>query len=90
MYWWTPEYLNAQLKLVEVKLPPRFKGCKDDGGAGGDIKQYRCAYAAAPLKKLFSKEFAQSGSPAVKVLRKFKWPNNDARTSSASGSPATR
>jgi glycine betaine/proline transport system substrate-binding protein len=78
MYWWVPEYLNAQLTLVEVKLPPRFKGCKDVG-ASGDVKQYRCAYASAPLKKLFSKEFAQSGSPAVKVLRKFKWPNNEAQ-----------
>jgi glycine betaine/proline transport system substrate-binding protein len=77
-YWWTPEYLNAHLNLVEVKLPPRFKGCKDVG-AGGDVKQYRCAYATVPLKKLFSKEFAQSGSPAVKVLRKFKWPNNAAQ-----------
>ena len=78
MYWWTPEYLNAHLNLVEVKLPPRFKGCSDVG-AGGDVEKYRCAYAAAPLKKLFSKEFAQSGSPAVKFLRNFKWPNNDAQ-----------
>jgi len=79
MYWWTPEYLNAQLKLVEVQLPPRFKGCNDVGGSGGDVKQYRCKYASVPLKKLFSKEFVQSGSPAVKVLRKLKWPSNDAQ-----------
>ncbi|MBA2642818.1 MAG: glycine/betaine ABC transporter substrate-binding protein [Actinobacteria bacterium] len=76
-YWWTPQYLNAQLNLAEVKLPPRFKNCQDDGSQGGDVKKYRCAYAAAPLKKLFSKEFVQSGSPAVKVLRKFKWSNAD-------------
>ena len=79
MYWWTPEYLNAHLKLVEVQLPARFKGCNDVGGSGGNLTQYRCAYAAAPLKKLFSKEFAQSGSPAVKLLRNFKWPSNDAQ-----------
>jgi glycine betaine/proline transport system substrate-binding protein len=78
MYWWTPEYLNAHLKLVEVQLPPRFKGCKDVG-AGGSVRQYRCRYADVPLKKLFSKEFVDSRSPAVKVLRKFKWPNNDAQ-----------
>jgi glycine betaine/proline transport system substrate-binding protein len=75
-YWWTPQYLNAQLNLTEVKLPPRFKGCLDDYG-GGDIKKYRCAYDAYPLNKLFGKEFAGSGSPAVKVLRKFKWSNAD-------------
>lgn len=76
-YWWTPQYLNASLDLVEVKLPPRFKGCKDDASAGGDIKQYRCAYDAYPLMKLFGKKFAQSGSPAVKVLRNFRWSNAD-------------
>jgi glycine betaine/proline transport system substrate-binding protein len=76
-YWWTPQYLNASLNLAEVKLPPRFKGCKDDASAGGDIKLYRCAYDAYPLNKLFSKKFAQSGSPAVKVLREFTWSNAD-------------
>ena len=76
-YWWTPQYLNQQLNLAEVKLPPRIKGCQDDASAGGDIKKYRCAYAADPLNKLFSKKFIQSGSPAVKVLRNFKWSNAD-------------
>jgi len=76
-YWWTPQYLNQQLNLAEVQLPARFKSCQDDAGSGGDIKKYKCAYAADPLNKLFSKEFIQSGSPAVKVLRKFKWSNAD-------------
>jgi glycine betaine/proline transport system substrate-binding protein len=76
-YWWTPQYLNAQLNLTEVKLPPRFKGCKDDASSGGNAKAYRCAYDAYPLNKLFSKKFASSGSPAVKMLRKFKWSNAD-------------
>ncbi len=76
-YWWTPQYLNANLDLVEVKLPPRFRGCQDDASAGGGTRKYRCAYAADPLNKLFSKKFAQSGSPAVKVLRNWKWSNGD-------------
>jgi glycine betaine/proline transport system substrate-binding protein len=76
-YWWTPQYLNASLDLVEVKLPPRFKGCKDDASAGGNIRQYRCAYAADPLNKLFSKEFAQNGGRAYSFLRKWKWSNAD-------------
>jgi len=76
-YWWTPQYLNQQLNLAEVKLPARIKGCQDDASAGGDIKKYKCAYAADPLNKLFSKKFIQSGSPAVKVLRNFKWSNAD-------------
>lgn len=76
-YWWTPQYLNKQLDLVEVQLPPRFKGCKDDASSGGGTKQYRCAYDAFALNKLLSKRFAQSGSPAVSLLRKFKWTNAD-------------
>ena len=76
-YWWTPQYLNASLNLTEVKLPARFKGCQDDASNGGNPAAYRCAYDAYPLEKLFSKKFAQSGSPAVKVLRKFQWSNED-------------
>jgi glycine betaine/proline transport system substrate-binding protein len=79
-YWWTPQYLNAQLNLTEVQLPKRFKGCKDDASSGGGVKQYKCAYAADPLNKLFGKKFAQSGSPAVKMLRKFQWSNTDQNT----------
>jgi len=75
-YWWTPQYLNKNLDLAEVKLPPRFKGCQDDASAGGNVKQYRCAYATYPLEKLFSKKFATSGSPAVQVLKRWRWPSN--------------
>ncbi|TML72580.1 MAG: glycine/betaine ABC transporter substrate-binding protein [Actinobacteria bacterium] len=75
-YWWTPQYLNKNLDLAEVKLPARFKGCQDDASAGGNVKQYRCAYATYPLEKLFSKKFATSGSPAVSFLRKWRWPSN--------------
>ena len=76
-YWWTPQYLNSFLNLAEVKLPARFKGCQDDASAGGSTKKYKCAYSADPLRKLFSKKFATSGSPAVKMLRKFQWSNAD-------------
>jgi glycine betaine/proline transport system substrate-binding protein len=78
-YWWTPQYLNSQLNLAEVKLPKPFKGCKDDASTGGNAKQYACAYASYPLEKLFSKKFATSGSPAVAVLKRWKWPSNDAQ-----------
>ena len=76
-YWWTPQYLNKNLDLAEVQLPARFKGCKDDGSAGGPVTQYRCAYDAYPLEKLFSAKFAKSGSPAYTLLRKWSWSNDD-------------
>jgi glycine betaine/proline transport system substrate-binding protein len=76
-YWYTPQYLNAQYQLAEVKLPKIFKGCKEDAKAGGDPKQYACAYSTYPLNKLMSKKFATSGSPAAKFLKKWKWANAD-------------
>jgi glycine betaine/proline transport system substrate-binding protein len=76
-YWYTPQFLNQQYDLVEVELPERFEGCKDDAKSGGDPAQYKCAYDITIIKKLFSKEFAESGSPAYDVLRKFKLTNED-------------
>jgi glycine betaine/proline transport system substrate-binding protein len=75
-YWWTPEYRNAELNLVEVKLPPRGKNCQDDGTTNAPIADYKCAYSSYPLEKVFSSKFVKSGSPAVAVLKRFKWPSN--------------
>jgi glycine betaine/proline transport system substrate-binding protein len=76
-YWYTPQYLNVQLDLTEVKLPARFKGCKDDASSGGGIKQYKCAYGITIINKIVSKKFATSGSPAVKFVKNWKWTNAD-------------
>lgn len=76
-YWYDPQYLNAKYKLVQVQLPARFASCKDDEKAGGDPKGYACGYPTYVLEKLFSKKFVDSGSPAVKVLKKWQWTNAD-------------
>jgi glycine betaine/proline transport system substrate-binding protein len=76
-YWYTPQYLNQQYTLAEVKLPPRTKGCKDDAKQGGDANQYKCAYDVTIIEKLFSKKFAQGGSPAYPVLKNMKLSNAD-------------
>ena len=79
-YWYTPQYLNQQYDLAEVKLPPRTdanKDCKDDAKEGGDPEQYKCAYDITIINKLFSKKFADSGSPAYDVLKKMKLTNED-------------
>ena len=75
-YWWTPEYRNAELNLVEVKLPPRGPKCQDDGSTNAPVADYRCAYSSYPLEKVFSSKFAKSGSPAVAVLKRWAWPSN--------------
>jgi len=76
-YWYTPQYLNQEFDLAEVKLPKRFKDCKDDAKEGGDPAQYKCAYDVTVINKLFSKKFAESGSPAYPVLKKMKLTNDD-------------
>jgi glycine betaine/proline transport system substrate-binding protein len=79
-YWYTPQYLNQEYDLAEVKLPPRTdanKDCKDDAKEGGDPNQYKCAYDVTIINKLFSKKFADSGSPAYPVLKKMKLTNED-------------
>jgi glycine betaine/proline transport system substrate-binding protein len=79
-YWYTPQYLNQQYDLAEVKLPPRTdanKDCKDDAKEGGDPEQYKCEYDVTIINKLFSKKFADSGSPAYDVLKKMQLTNED-------------
>jgi glycine betaine/proline transport system substrate-binding protein len=76
-YWYTPQYLNQQYDLAEVELPPRFEGCKDDAKEGGDPAQYKCAYDVTVINKVFSKKFAESGSPAYDVLKAMKLTNED-------------
>ena len=77
-YWYDPQYLNAQYDLVQVKLPPRFKGCQDDEKKGGDPKKYACEYPLVPRSTRSSAaKFAKSGSPALKVIKKFKWTSKD-------------
>lgn len=76
-YWYDPQYLNGSYDLVNVKLPARTASCKDDEKKGGDPKQYACAYPPYPLDKIISGKFASSGSPAVKVVKNFKWTAKD-------------
>jgi glycine betaine/proline transport system substrate-binding protein len=77
---YTPQYLNQEYELAEVKLPPRTdanKDCKDDAKEGGDPAQYKCEYDVTIINKLFSKKFADSGSPAYDVLKNMKLTNED-------------
>jgi glycine betaine/proline transport system substrate-binding protein len=76
-YWYTPQYLNQEYDLAEVQLPKRTADCKDDAKSGGDPAQYKCAYDVTIINKLFSKKFADSGSPAFGVLEKMKLTNAD-------------
>ncbi|MEU3146941.1 ABC transporter substrate-binding protein [Streptomyces sp. NPDC006999] len=66
-YWWTPQWLNAQVDLVEVKLPEYKEGCD------ADPKKVACGYAQTPLQKYFNADFAKDGGEAARFLKNFNW-----------------
>ncbi|WP_175411692.1 ABC transporter substrate-binding protein [Streptomyces sp. TRM64462] len=66
-YWWTPQWLNAQVDLVEVKLPEYKEGCD------ADAKKVACGYAQTSLQKYFNADFAKDGGDAAQFLKNFKW-----------------
>jgi glycine betaine/proline transport system substrate-binding protein len=78
-YWYTPQYLNSAYQLSEVQLPARGKNCVDSYNPklGSDWSIYKCGYGQTIIDKLISGKFAKSGSPAVALIRKWKWTAND-------------
>jgi len=78
-YWYTPQYLNTAYQLSEIKLPARGKNCVDSYSPklGSDWSIYKCAYGQTIIDKVMSAKFAKSGSPAVNVIKRWKWTADD-------------
>ncbi|NGO69261.1 glycine betaine ABC transporter substrate-binding protein [Streptomyces boncukensis] len=70
-YWWTPQLLQNELDLTEVKLPKFTDGCNEP------VSKAKCGYPTLDLKKFLNKEFADGGSDAAKFLKKMKWTTAD-------------
>jgi glycine betaine/proline transport system substrate-binding protein len=82
-YFYTPQwYADVQgqtptpgvkdpVKLAHVKLPAYKPGCDSNPD------KVDCDYPPYHLNKLISTKFADSGSPAVKLIKNFKWTNAD-------------
>jgi glycine betaine/proline transport system substrate-binding protein len=70
-YFWDPHWLFSKTELVRVNLPPYTEGCD------ADPKKVACDYAELDLDKIVSKKFADSGSPAYDLVKKFQWTNDD-------------
>ncbi|MFD3920302.1 glycine betaine ABC transporter substrate-binding protein [Streptomyces sp. NPDC058595] len=66
-YWWDPQWLNADIDLVEVKLPAYEEGCNVPETATD------CAYANTPLQKYLNADFAKDGGDAAEFIKNFKW-----------------
>jgi glycine betaine/proline transport system substrate-binding protein len=70
-YFYEPQWLFSELKLVRVALPPYTPGCD------ADAAKVACGYPDYTLNKVVSAKFAESGSPAVAVVKNFAWSNDD-------------
>jgi glycine betaine/proline transport system substrate-binding protein len=71
MYFYEPQWLFSQLKLVKINLPPYTKGCD------ADPKKIACDYPPYDLDKIVSKKFAETGGPAYELIKNFNWTNDD-------------
>jgi glycine betaine/proline transport system substrate-binding protein len=70
-YFYEPQWLFAEIPLKPVKLPPYTEGCQDDPA------KVACDYPETTLKKVVSTEWVEEGSPAVDLVKNFKWTNDD-------------
>lgn len=70
-YFYEPQWFFNELKLVKVDLPAYTAGCD------ADPAKVACDYPEYELDKIVSKKFADSGSPAYELVKKFNWTNDD-------------
>ena len=73
-YWWDPHWLNSQVELVRVALPPYTEGCD------ADLEAIECDYPETDLNKILRKTFADEGGDAATLIKNFKWTNADQNT----------
>ena len=70
-YFYEPQWFFDEMDLQRVALPPYEEGCD------ADAAKVDCDYPPYALNKLISTEFAESGSPAVDLIKNFEWTNED-------------
>ena len=70
-YFYEPQWFFDEMDLQRVALPPYEEGCD------ADAAKVDCDYPPYALNKLIGTEFAESGSPAVDLIKNFEWTNED-------------
>ena len=70
-YFYTPQWLLSQIKLVHIPLPLYRPGCD------ADPQTVACDYQPYDLDKIARKAFVDSGSPAADLVKNFRWTNDD-------------
>ncbi|WP_307798278.1 ABC transporter substrate-binding protein [Actinoplanes flavus] len=70
-YFYEPQWLLSDIKLVRIPLPNYTPGCD------ADPETVACDYQPYDLDKIARKRFVDSGSPAATFLKNWKWTNDD-------------
>jgi len=70
-YFYSPQWLLSEIPLVHVTLPQYTPGCD------ANPRTVACDYQPYDLDKIANKAFADSGSPAVTLVKNFEWTNAD-------------
>jgi len=70
-YFYDPQWLQNEIKLVQVKLPAYTPGCD------ADLKKVACDYPPYILNKIVRTKFMDTAGDAATFLKNFKWGNAD-------------
>lgn len=70
-YFYDPQWFLSEVELVKVDLPKYEVGCD------ADPAKVDCDYPVYELNKVVARDFADSSSSAVGLVRNFTWTNDD-------------
>jgi glycine betaine/proline transport system substrate-binding protein len=73
-YFYSPQWFLNEMHLVKIDLPPYHPGCD------AVPSEVDCDYPLYHLNKVVSTKFADSGSPALSLVKNFHWTNKDQNT----------
>jgi glycine betaine/proline transport system substrate-binding protein len=70
-YFYDPQWLQNEIKLVQVHLPAYTPGCD------ADLKKVACDYPAYTLNKIVRTEWLNTAGDAATFIKNFNWTNAD-------------
>ena len=70
-YFYDPQWLQNEIKLVQIKLPPYTPGCDKD------LKKVACDYPPYTLNKIVRTAWLSNGGDAATFIKNFSWGNKD-------------
>jgi glycine betaine/proline transport system substrate-binding protein len=70
-YFYDPQWLQNEIKLVQIKLPAYTPGCD------ADLKKVACDYPPYILNKIVRTDWMNSAGAAATFIKNFKWGNKD-------------